>query len=96
MDTFSESARGAVTRNKCVRLPAEVESISANGFWIFLGDREVFLVFEHFPWFRDAPVATILSVERPSQNHLYWPLLDIDISIESIDSPGRFPLVSHP
>ena len=75
---------------------ATVENISENGFWIFLGDREAFVSFEEFPWFREAPVAKILEVQRPSLNHLYWPTLDIDLSLESIEDPKRFPLVSRP
>ncbi len=77
-------------------LQATVENISANGFWVFLGDREVFVAFEHFPWFRSAPVANILEIQRPTHDHLYWPALDIDLSLESIEDPKRFPLVSRP
>ncbi len=29
----------------------EVTNISAHGFWILLDERELFLPFEHFPWF---------------------------------------------
>ena len=74
---------------------ATVENISENGFWIFLGDREVFVPFSDFPWFKEAPVAQILDVQRPSLGHLYWPALDIDLSLESIEDPSRFPLVSR-
>jgi hypothetical protein len=37
-----------------------------------LGDEELFLPFSEFPWFRDAAIGTILHVELPSPNHLYW------------------------
>jgi hypothetical protein len=30
----------------------------------------------------------------PSANHLYWPLLDVDLSVESVRNPEAFPLVS--
>ncbi len=50
--------------------------------------------FEEFPWFKDAPVSRILRVERELKDHLRWPELDIDLSIESIAHPERFPLVS--
>ena len=73
----------------------EVSGISAHGVWLFLGDREVFLPFKDFPWFREAPVAGVLHVERPQPNHLYWPDLDIDVTVESILHPKRFPLVSR-
>ena len=60
-----------------------------------LGDREVFLPFVDFPWFRDASVADVLHVERPQPHHLYWPKLDIDLSVEAILNPERFPLISR-
>ena len=71
---------------------AEIANISRHGFWLFLGDRELFLPFEEFPWFKSAPVEKILNVERPQDHHLYWPDLDIDLTIESIEHPERFPL----
>src|SRR6266545_6400670 len=74
---------------------AKVSGVSPHGVWLFLGDREAFLPFAEFPWFRDAPVAGVLHVERPQAHHLYWPDLDIDISVESVLDPGRFPLVSR-
>jgi hypothetical protein len=73
----------------------EVSGISRFGIWLFLGDREVFLPFREFPWFRDASVAGVLHVERPQPDHLYWPDLDIDLALESILHPKRFPLMSR-
>jgi hypothetical protein len=73
----------------------EVSGISTHGVWLFLGDREVFLPFKDFPWFRDAPVAGVLHVERPQPHHLRWPDLDIDLDVQSILDPKRFPLVSR-
>jgi len=73
-------------------LKVEVTNISPHGFWLLLFDEELFLSFENFPWFRDASVAEISAVELPQENHLYWPALDVDLSVESIHHPERFPL----
>ena len=72
----------------------EVTNVSPNGLWLLLDAREVFLPFQHFPWFEDASIRAIRRVERPSPHHLYWPELDIDLAVESIDHPERYPLVS--
>ena len=77
-------------------LEAEVSNISRHGFWIFLGDRELFISFQSSPWFEHAPVSKILRVERPQEDHLFWPELDMDLSVDSIEHPDRFPLVSTP
>lgn len=73
----------------------EVTNISTHGFWILLRDEELFLPFSEFPWFRDVSVGKILDVELPSENHLYWPELDVDLAVDSIRHPERFPLVSR-
>ena len=72
----------------------EVTNISRHGFWIYVDNRELFLPFKEFPWFRDAPVKAILQVERPQPNHLYWPLLDVDLTLSSIEDPHLYPLTA--
>lgn len=75
-------------------LVAEVTNISASGFWLLVDARELFLPFERFPWFRAARVGQILNVQRPHKHHLHWPDLDVDLAIDSIEHPERYPLVS--
>lgn len=75
--------------------PVEVTNISQHGFWILLRNEELFLPFTEFPWFRNATVGKILHVELPSPDHLYWPELDVDLAVESVRHPDRFPLVSR-
>jgi Protein of unknown function (DUF2442) len=73
----------------------EVTNISGQGFWLLMDCEELFLPFAQFPWFRNAHVDAILHVERPSSDHLYWPDLDIDLAVDSIRHPERFPLIAH-
>ena len=75
--------------------PAEVTNISCNGFWMLIGGQEVFLSFELFPWFQEASIKKILHVEMPSENHLYWPEIDIDLDVNSVLYPENYPLVSQ-
>lgn len=73
---------------------AEVTNISRHGFWLLVADEELFVSFKEFPWFKDASVSEILNVEWPKPHHLYWPDLDVDVAVESIRHPEKFPLVS--
>ena len=73
---------------------AEVTSISRRGVEIRVDGESNFLSFETFPWFVDAPVSEVFEVEMAGPGHLHWPALDIDIDVESIDHPERFPLTS--
>ena len=70
----------------------EVTNISAHGVWLLSGERELFMPYAKFPWFKDVPVATILNVQEPTPGHFYWPDLDVDLGVESIEHPERFPL----
>lgn len=72
----------------------EVTHVSRHGFWLLLGNEELLLPFEQFPRFRKATIEQLSEVEWPSQNHVYWPKLDVDQSVDSIRNPSAFPLVS--
>lgn len=75
--------------------PVELSNASAYGPWVLAGDDEFFLPFEDSPWFRAATIEQLAAVERPTADHLRWPLLDIDVSIQSIRNPAAFSLVSR-
>ena len=75
-------------------LAVEVTNISSHGIWLITGDREFFISNDKFPWFKDVPIGKILNVEEPTPGHFYWPELDVDLGIESIEHPERFPLES--
>jgi hypothetical protein len=73
----------------------EITNISAHGLWLFHIDKEYFLPFESFPWFKNAKIEEVLNIEVLNNTHFYWPELDIDLHLESIKSPEKYPLVSN-
>jgi hypothetical protein len=75
--------------------PVEVTNVSPHGFWLFVDERELFVAFKAFPWFKEASIQAITHVELPSPHHLYWPELDVDLAVESIEHPEKYPLVSQ-
>lgn len=72
----------------------EVSLVSKQGFWLLVESEELFVPYTEFPWFKKATIEQITEVEHPSANHLYWPMLDVDLSVESIRHPNAFPLVA--
>lgn len=74
---------------------AEVTLISEYGIYLLIGQKEHFLSFEAFPWFKDASVSVIHNVELLNEHHLYWADLDVDLAVESIECPPGFPLRSN-
>lgn len=73
----------------------EVGNVSAHGFWLIIESRELFLPFDEFPWFKEASIGQLLNVTLPLPGHLHWPDLDVDLAVESIEHPERYPLVSR-
>ncbi len=72
----------------------EVLNISIHGFWLMVAGREYFLGFDDFPWFRTATLAQLFKVELLHGEHLYWPELDVDLDLERITHPEKFPLLA--
>lgn len=74
---------------------AEVTCVSKHGFWLLLNTEELLVPFALFPWFCQATIAQIVDVQWPSQDHLFWPQLDVDLSVQSIRMPESFPLMAN-
>ena len=73
---------------------AEVTHVSRHGFWLLLDGEELLLPFADFIWFRQTTIEQLSDVSWPSPDHLYWPPLDVDLSLASIRDPGAFPLIA--
>lgn len=73
-------------------LIVEVTQISPNGIWIIVADNEYFMSYEDYPWFKEATVAQIHCVQFQHGFHLRWPDLDIDLELDSLASPEKYPL----
>jgi hypothetical protein len=73
---------------------AEVTNTAEHGFWLLVAGEEPFVAFKKFPWFKDASVSELINVQWPQPHHLYWPDLDVDLAVDSIRRPKKFPLVS--
>ncbi|MFI4910488.1 MAG: DUF2442 domain-containing protein [Sedimentisphaeraceae bacterium JB056] len=71
----------------------EVTNIYQHGFWILVEGNEYFLSFEDFPWFKDAKISEITDFEFMHGHLLYWPQLDVDLSLEIIENPEKYPIV---
>ena len=69
----------------------EVTHIDSRSFWLFLDGKEHYIPFDKFPWFADATVRQIAHVERQGADHLHWPDLDIDLTVDMIDNPKNYP-----
>ena len=75
-------------------LAAEILNVSPHGFWVLVREKEYFLDYYHFPWFRQPSLDQLFRVELLHEQHLYWPELDVDLDIDRIEHPDHYPLVA--
>jgi hypothetical protein len=83
----------SITGDATLAAEVEVLNISKHGFWLMIHGREYYLPFDDFPWFRNATIGEILAVELLRPDHLYWPALDVDLHLDSLQHPEQYPLV---
>ena len=83
---MSSSSPGAATSI------SEVTNLGPHGFWFLVDDCEYFVPYSDYPEFRSATVAQIYQMERLSPRQLHWPALDIDIELDALEKPEKFPL----
>ncbi|MBD3307073.1 DUF2442 domain-containing protein [candidate division KSB3 bacterium] len=85
---MTSSTTGATTL-----APVEILNISPYGIWIAVKGYEYFLPYQDFPWFKQGTIDQILHVELLHDDHLYWPDLDIDLTLDIVKTPANYPLV---
>lgn len=71
----------------------EILNISNCGIWLYVKGCEYFLSYKEYPWFDDATVKEICHVELLHDSHLYWPELDVDLKMDSLENPEKYPLI---
>lgn len=86
---MSSSQHGKIT------FEVAVTDISPDGIWLLTRDEELFLPFDRFPWFKKATVEQILNVTEELPGNFHWPDLDVDLGLDSMRHPDKYPLVSQ-
>ena len=77
------------------QISAQITNIEYDGFWILTPDGEYFVAFEDYPDFRKATVAQIYNFRQLFDGY-HWPDLDVDLKIDNLEHPERYPLQARP
>jgi len=75
-------------------ISVSIENITPFGIWLFVKRKEYFLSYKDFPYFKDQTLKSIQNVQLLHGYHLYWPDLDIDLEIDNLENPEKYPLTS--
>ncbi len=72
---------------------AKVLVVTENGMLIALTTGDYFMPYTQFPWFKEAKVSEVMQVVAVGDDALRWDALDVDLEIESIIQPEKYPLI---
>lgn len=75
-------------------ISVSVENITQFGIWLFVKGTEYFLNYKDYPYFKDQTLNSIQNVQLLHGYHLCWPDLDVDLEIDNLDNPAKYPLKS--
>jgi len=74
----------------------EVVNVSNHGMWLNVEGEEFFMPFERYPWFEPAPLSSVFNVQLLHGFHLRWPDLDVDLEVDALRNPEKYPLRFDP
>jgi hypothetical protein len=66
------------------------------GMWLLVLDTEYFLSYKDYPWFKEAKVSDIYDVQLLQGSHLHWKALDVDLDLDTLENPEKYPLTYYP
>ena len=81
------------SKNNLASTSVSVLMINAQGIMLSVLGHDYFLSYNRIPWMQDAPIRRLLNVQRSDPEAIEWPDLDVDLEIESLQHPERYPLV---
>ena len=74
----------------------QILNLTPFGMWILVGKKEYYLDHDRYPWFQNASMKELYHLEITGLGSgIYWPELDIDVELEALEYPERFPLIAH-
>ena len=72
---------------------ADVLMINDRGIMISVQGQDYFLSYNRVPWMKDATINEVLDVRMSGKNAIEWPRLDVDLEVDSLKHPERYPML---
>jgi len=70
-----------------------VRSILPDGIFISVSEKDYYVSYDRLPWFRNAKISDIFNVKMCGNEGIRWDTLDVDLEIDSLKYPEKYPLV---
>src|SRR4030042_5144447 len=75
-------------------ISVSVENITPFGIWLYVKEKEYCLSYKDYPYFKNQILSSIQNVQLLHDYHLYWPEMDVDLEIDNLEHPEKYPLKS--
>lgn len=75
-------------------ISVSIENITPFGIWMLVKDKEYFLKYSEYPYFENQTIKSLQNVKLLHEFHLHWPDLDVDLEIDNLENPEKYPLKS--
>ena len=73
----------------------KVNAIVSNGIMIEAYGNGYFLPYNSNPWFENAKISDVFNIEPVGRTGIRWDALDVDLAIESLIYPEKYPLIAR-
>jgi len=80
-------------KNNTSSISADVLMINDRGIMISVQGQDYFLSYNRVPWMKDATINEVLDVQMSGKNAIVWPKLNVDLEVDSLKHPERYPLL---
>lgn len=67
--------------------------INAQGIMLSVQGNDYFISYNRMPWLKDTRISDVLNVKMSGRSAIEWTALDVDLEIESLKHPERYPLI---
>ena len=67
--------------------------INSQGIMLNVKGNDYFVSYNRLPWMKDASIRSVLNVQMAGAHAIEWPDLDVDLEINCLKHPERYPLV---
>ena len=81
------------SKNNTNNTSVSVLMINGQGIMISVFGQDYFLSYNRIPWMRDASINDVLNIQMCGKEAIEWPALDVDLEIDSLRHPERYPLI---